>query len=49
MLVQPTSSFFDNLESNILQKGKARFPPVAGHTGPEGKWRYSSTLSWPRP
>jgi hypothetical protein len=37
------------LESSALPiKGKVRFHPVAGHTGPEGEYRYSSTLSWPR-
>jgi len=32
----------------IKKKGKVLFHPVAGHMGPEGEKRYSSTLSWPQ-
>ena len=31
-----------------LGKVKAKVLPITGHEGPEGEYRYSSTLSWPR-
>ena len=29
----------------VKSKGKGKFHPIAGHEGPEGEQRYSSTLS----
>jgi len=35
-------------EWSIIKKGKAKVIPLQARCGPEGGYRYSSTLPWPR-